>query len=319
MEKTSKKNFAKFLTPEEQTKALENVIDKGLFDQIVPLAADGYTFNLLIFELLRTCKKHDILEQIWNMDFQFFGPCKQLTSYVEKSKGMAEAARFIQERRATCSIWNSCYIYFSDEMLEVVQDWDALVARGNFDLLLKNERYDNIIRGYERFSSSNCAKAIQILKEKNLGSRVLELKQYKLLTMQDWQPEGAQLLIAAGKGDYLIRCWHYYEDLPEELHSLCETEEGRELLCRKNKRKWLYDAGYPQYMVQNQEWVQLARLDRFDLVDWKQANECEKGTLINIAVRHRQWDFLLKNRQYRVLLKHRKFKLLIKFLLKSKN
>lgn len=313
METSNKKRFAEFLLPEEQIKALENVINKGLFDEVVPLAAEGYTFNLFIFDLLRTSGRSDIMEQVWDMNFHFHGPGKQLVAYVEKYKGTEPAARFIKEHRDTCPIWNSCYNYFSDSMFEAVQDWKALVSRGNIEVLIKHQCFDDIISGYHRWSSSARATAARFLREQKLEQRIIELRQYDWLTIQDWQPEGAAYLIAAGKYEELLNAWNYCEDLPEHLRCLCETEEGRKLLLRKNKCKWLYDAGYPEYIAQNKKWVSLARLNRFDLIDWQQVEKRDKDTIIHIAIRKKQWNFLLKNKQYKALLMSGKIKLLLGF------
>lgn len=311
MEKSNKKSFAEFLSNEEQTKVLENVINKGLFDQVVPLAAKGYAFSLFIFDLLRTCGRSDIMEEVWNMAFRFHGSCKYLTSYVKEYKGTENAARFIKERRDICPVWNACYSYFTDDMLEAVQDWKALVSRGNVEALIEHRRYDDIISAYHRWSSGARTKAAKVLREQKLEQRIIELRQYEWLAIQDWQPEGAKCLIAAGKTEELVNAWTCCENLPEHLRCLCDTEEGREMLCRKNKYKWLYDAGHPEYMVKNKKWVSLARFNRFDLIDWQQVDKGDKTVIIRLAVRNKRWDFLLKNRQYKVLLKHGKVKLLL--------
>lgn len=311
METLKKKSFAELLTPEEQMKVLENVINKGLFDQIVPLAQEGYAFSVFIFDLLRTCGKTDILEQIWDMNFSFKGHLKQLLFFIVRYKGEENAARFIAKHREDSSIWDTCYCYLPDSMLEVVQDWKALVSRGNLDALMRHERFDDIINNFSRFSSNS--KAARALKEHGLMQRIVQLKQYDWLLTPEWQPEGARYLVENGEAMLVIRhfsCLTVTAKVIKEI--ICASPENRELLRRRGLYEWLFDAGYPEYLAEDGKWQMLADHRRFDLIDWSKVDsKFDRQRIVAMAVRNNRWDFLLKNRQYKVLLKHGKIKLLL--------
>jgi len=311
MENSKNKSFSELLTPEEQTKVLEDVIGKGLYDKVLPLAKDGYAFNTFIFDLLRVCGKTDVLEQVWNTDFRFIGHLKPLLSFVVLCKGEEDAARFIKERREDVFVWHSCCSYFTDNMLEAVEDWNALVSRGRADILARHGRYDEIINNYSRLAS--CHEAARTLKECNLMQRIIRLKQYDWLLTPEWLPEGAQYLIEAGEMQRVVMRFRHCKTLPPAAREICDFSEGRELLRREGLHEWLYDAGYPQYMAEDGKWLQLAEHGRFDLINWTRVTDkFQRKRIVSLAVKNEEWDFLLKTEQYRTLLKQGKFKPVLK-------
>lgn len=318
MENSKNKSFSELLIPEKQTQVLENVINKGLYDNVPALAKDGYAFNIFIFDLLRVCGKTDVLEQVWNTDFHFRGHVKSLLSFVALCKGEEDAARFIAKRREDISVWNSCYSYFTDNMLEAVEDWNALVSRGRADILARHERYDDIINNYSRLASCHGFQTARMLKERNLMQRIVRLKQYDWLLTPEWLPEGAQHLIETGKMQKVVAHFRHSKTLPEAARTICNSLEGRELLRRAGLYEWLYDAGYPQYMADDGKWLQLAEHGRFDLINWTRVTDkCHRKRIVSLAVKNEEWNFLLKTRQYRALLKQGKFKPVLKHIMQN--
>lgn len=303
-----RQNFAALISIDEQLKVLETAIRKGSYDKVRQLANDGYTFSVFIFDLLRNCNQAEIIDYIWNTNFNFKGAVKDLLKFVIAYKGKYETARFITERAEQCRVWYQCSLYFDNDMLEHLENWSELLHRNAVDVLAKHKRYNDIILGYDTLSSVGKREAVRIFKDNQLEAQIIKLKQYQWMLCDEWYPEGIQYLIDNGKADVIVDSYQYVGSLPQAIRLLCRYESGRQLLRSKGKYIWLGLAGCYQYLIDDKQWKVLVGLKKYSLVNWMSwyRTSTDKAEIIQQAKKAEQWEFLFDAGKYGYLLRHGK-------------
>ncbi len=301
-----KQNFATLISIDEQLKVLETAIRKGSYDKVRQLANDGYTFSVFIFDLLRNCNQAEIIDYVWNTNFNFKGAAKDLLKFVIAYKGKYEAARFITERTEQCRVWHQCSSYFDNDMLEHIEDWSELLRRNAVDVLAKHKRYDDIILGYDILSSAGKEEAVQIFKDNELEAQIIKLKKYQWMLCDEWYPEGVQYLIDNGQADIIVDSYEYVVNPTQAVRLLCSYASGRQLLRSKGKYVWLGLTGCFQYLIDDKQWKILLDLKKYNLIDWMSwyRTSEDKAEVIKQAENTGQWEFLFDAGKYWYLLKH---------------
>ena len=285
------------------------VIREGQFEKLPRLAKEGYYFNLVVFDMLRNCGHQDILDKIWNTDFMFLGDSGKLVSYLVNIMGERNAAIFLRDHEECGQVWFHCYKWAVDPRLYVeIEDWDMLVFRSKYYLLVENGKFDEII------TKGVGIEAVEVLRENKQEKRIMELGEYRWLLYESWQPEGIQLIADAGKLEEV-----YEKYTPKCLDAFCYIPEGREFLYSKKEFRTLIHKGFNEVLVAHRQWNTLVENGCFAVIDWADwwKTSSDKALVLNYAKKAKAWAFLADRGKVGLLLKNLQFKLALKALFKK--
>ena len=315
------------LTISDQEKIMLTIIAQGLSERIILMVKNDFKLTINILEALKWSYKKDVITTILNDEFEYFGENKYLLSFLNNLYGEKGSAEIIsrnakKEGKTAKNCWKHLLKKLSVQQLEENELWLELSKRGEWNILAKHNRFDEIILNPH---GNHPAEAAALLYKYGMIDRIIELKKFywltKILGGEEilWQYKQFSILYTA-RGS--LNKWTE-EDV---WRRFCSSKEGQAYLYEREEYQVLLRYQCFDLFIQKQNWNILAKYNYYLLINWQEWLEKAKSSIVETELRHlfecavegKRWDLLADNKQYWLLIKNKQIIFCLKRLFSNK-